>query len=83
MKTLSKLASVLVLTLVFGLPASAGQTDTSPCVPPVPGQTDTSPCQPTAPGYTGSSSNSPTATAASEAFTEIMTGVLESMLSIL
>ena len=28
MKTLRKLASVLVLTLVLGLPAFAGQTDT-------------------------------------------------------
>ena len=82
MKTLSKLASVLVLTLVLGLPAFAGQTDTPPCPPPEPGQTDTPPCQITPPGDTGGPSNSPTATAAHEAFIEIMTEVLESMLSI-
>ncbi len=82
MKTLSKLASVLALTLVLGFPAFAGQTDTPPCPPPEPGQTDTPPCQITPPGDTGGPSNSPTATAADEVFTEIMTEVLESMLSI-
>ena len=89
MKTLCKLASVLVLTLVLGLPAYAGQTDTPPCPPPEPGQTDTPPCQ-VAPGDMGDPSNLSTATAANlstataadEAFTEIMTEVLESMLSI-
>ena len=80
MKTLSKLASVLALTLVLGLPAFAGQTDTPPCGAPEPGQTDTPPCQITPPGDTGGPSNS--TTAADEAFTEIMTEVLESMLSI-
>jgi hypothetical protein len=82
MKTLSKLAGVLALTLVLGLSAYAGQTDTPPCGSPEPGQTDTPPCQITPPGDTGGPSNSPTATAADEAFTEIMTEVLESMLSI-
>jgi hypothetical protein len=82
MKTLRKLASVLVLTLVLGLSALAGQTDTPPCATPVPGQTDTVPCQPTAPGDMGDPSNSSTATAADAAFTEIMTEVLKSMLSI-
>jgi hypothetical protein len=82
MKTLSNLASVLALTLVLGLPAYAGQTNGVPCSQPVPGQTDGTPCQPTAAGDTGSPSNSSTATAVDEAFTEIATGVLESMLSI-
>jgi hypothetical protein len=82
MKTLGKLASVLVLTLVLGLPAYAGQTDTVPCSSPPPGQTDTVPCQPTAPGNMGGPSNSSSATAADDAFTEIVTEVLESMLSI-
>ena len=82
MKTLRKLASVIVMTLVLALPAFAGQTDTVPCASPAPGQTDTVPCQPTASGDTGSPSNSSTATAVDEAFTEIATGVLESMLSI-
>ena len=81
MKTLSKLASVLVLTLVLVLPAFAGQTDSPPCVSPVPGQTDSPPCQPTAPGDMGTPSNSPTASTVDEAFTEIMTEVLNSMLS--
>ena len=81
MKTLSKLASVLVLTLVLGLSASAGRADSFPCVPPVPGQLEGSPCQPTAPGGLSDPSNS--STAADEAFTEIMTEVLQSMLSIL
>jgi hypothetical protein len=84
MKTLRKLTSVIVLALVLGLPAYAGQTDTPPCAPPEPGQTDTPPCGggAPAPGDMGGPSNSPTATAADEAFTEIMTEVLESMLSI-
>jgi hypothetical protein len=82
MKTFSKLARVLALTLVLGLPAFAGQTDTPPCGSREPGQTDTPPCQLTPPGDTGVPSNSPTATAADQAFTEIMTEVLKSMLSI-
>jgi hypothetical protein len=82
MKTLRKTASVLVLTLVLGLPAFAGQTDTPPCAPPVPGQTDTPPCGGGAPGDSGTPTVSSTATAADEAFTEIVTEVLESMLSI-
>ena len=85
MKTLRKLASVLGLMLVLGLPAFAGQTDSLPCTPPAPGQTDSLPCQPTAPptGDTGGAPNSSTATVANTALTEIATGVLESMLSIL
>jgi len=82
MKTLSKLASVLALTLVLGLPAFAGQTDTPPCPPPEPGQTDTPPCGGVAPGDLGTPTISSTATAADETFTEIVTEVLESMLSI-
>ena len=82
MKTFSKLASVLALTLVLGLPAFAGQTDTPPCGSPEPGQTDTPPCQLTPPGDTGGPTNSPPATAADEAFTEIITEMLQSMLSI-
>jgi hypothetical protein len=82
MKTLCKLAGVLALTLVLGLPAYAGQTDTPPCVSPQPGQTDTPPCQ-VAPGDMGGPSNLLTATAPDEPLTEIMTEVLESMLSII
>ena len=80
MKTLRKLFSVLVLTLVICLPVFAGQTETPPCAAPEPGQTETPPCQGAAPGNTDNPSNSSTATAAG-AFTEIMTEVLESMLS--
>jgi len=80
MKTLRKLSSVLVLTLVIGVPAFAGQTEAPPCVVPEPGQTEAPPCQGAAPGDSGGPSNSSTAT--DEAFTEIMTQVLESMLSI-
>ena len=82
MKTLRKTASVLVLTLVLGLPAFAGQTDTPPCAPPVPGQTDTPPCGGVAPGDSGTPTVSSTATAADETLTEIVTDVLASMLSI-
>ena len=82
MKTLSKLTSVLALTLVLGLPAFAGQTDTPPCPPPEPGQTDTPPCGGVAPGDSGTPTVPSTATAADETFTEIVTEVLESMLSI-
>lgn len=82
MKTLRKVASVLVLTLVLVLPAFAGQLETPPCAPPAPGQLETPPCQGKAPGNMGGPSNSSTATAADEAFTEVMTEVVESMLSI-
>jgi hypothetical protein len=80
MKTVRMLASALVLTLVLVLPAFAGQTDSPPCAVPVPGQTENPPCQEIAPGNTGGPSNSSPTT--DEAFTEIMTEVLESMLSI-
>jgi hypothetical protein len=83
MKTLRKLASVLVLTLVLVVPSFAGQLESPPCPQPVPGQLESPPCQETAPGNMGDPANSSTATAADEAFTEIMTEVLESMLSIL
>jgi len=83
MKTLRKLSSVLALTLVLGLPAYAGQTDTVPCSPPAPGQTDTVPCQPTAPGDTSEPpSVSSTATVTDETVTEIATEVLKSLLSV-
>lgn len=77
MKTLRKLTSVIVLTLMLGLPAFSGETHTPPCAPPEPGETHTPPCSGTATG------DMATATAADEAFTEIVTEVLESMLSIL
>ena len=80
MKTLRKLASVLVLTLVLVVPSFAGQLETPPCPQPVPGQLETPPCQGTAPGNMGDASNSSTATA-EQAFTEIMTEVLNSLLS--
>jgi hypothetical protein len=83
MKTLRKLASVLALTLVLVLPAFAGQLETPPCAQPAPGQLETPPCQGIAQGNMGGSSNLSTATAADEAFTEVMTEVLEGMLSIL
>ena len=79
MKTLRMLASALVLTLVLVLPAFAGQTEGPPCAVAEPGQTEGPPCQEIAPGNTGGPSNSSTAT--DETFTEIMTEVLESMLS--
>jgi hypothetical protein len=80
MKTLRKLSSVLVLTLVLVLSAFAGQLETPPCAEPVPGQLETPPCQPAAPGTTDPPSS--TVTAADATFTEIATEVLESMLSI-
>lgn len=81
MKTLQKLASVLVLTLMLGLPSFAGETHTPPCAPPDPGETHTPPCQPAAPGDIGSPSSA-TFTGTDEAFTEVATAVLESLLSI-
>jgi hypothetical protein len=81
MKTLRKLASVLVLMLVLVVPSFAGQLEGPPCPQPVPGQLEGPPCQEIAPVNIGGPSNSSTATAADEAFTEIMTELLESMLS--
>jgi hypothetical protein len=79
MKTVRKLSSVIVLTLVLGITAFAGQIETPPCAEPVPGQIETPPCQGTAPT---DPSNPSTAMAADPTFTEIATEVLESMLSI-
>jgi len=81
MKTLRKLASALVLTAVLVVPSFAGQIDSPPCPQPVPGQLDSPPCQGTSPGDMGDPSNS-SATTADPAFTEIMTEVLKSMLSL-
>ena len=81
MKTLRKLASVPVLTLLIALPAFAGQLESPPCPQPAPGQLESPPCQEIARGNLGGPSNSSTATGADEAFTEIMTELLESMLS--
>ena len=80
MKTLRKLSGVIVLTLVIGVPAFAGQTETPPCAAPVPGQTETPPCQGTALSDIGDPSNSSTAMAAGETFTEIAIELLESMI---
>ena len=44
MKNLKRLGAASVLTLVLGLSAFAGQTDTPPCAPPEPGQSSTPPC---------------------------------------
>jgi hypothetical protein len=79
MKTLRKLASVLVLTLMLGLPAFSGEISTPPCAPPEPGETHTPPCSVTT-GDTGDPSTPSTAMAADEKVTEIATEVLESML---
>jgi len=57
MKTLKRLSAAVVLTLVLGLAAFAGESSTPPCVPPEPGESSTPPCaavlasdDPTAPG---------------------------------
>ena len=80
MKTLRKLTSVLVLTLVLVLPAFAGELQTPPCAPPVPGELQTPPCQGTAPSDAGQPPS--TVAEAEVTFTEIATEVLESLLSI-
>jgi hypothetical protein len=80
MKTLRKLTSVLVLTLMLGLPAFSGETDTPPCTSTDPGETHTPPCSGTPTGDMGDPSTPSTAMAADDTFTEIATEVLESML---
>jgi hypothetical protein len=84
MKTLRKLTSVIVLTLILGLTAFAGETQTPPsCASPAPGETQTPPCQGAAPADTSGPANSWTVTAADARFTEIATEIMESLLSIL
>ena len=83
MKTFRKLVSVLVLTLVFGSAAFAGQTDSPQCPPPEPGQTDSPPCQPAGNGDSSTPTGSTTGSATDATVTEVVTDVLESMLSIL
>ena len=75
MKTLRKLTSVLVLTLMLGLPAFSDETQ--PCVP---GETHTPPCSGTPTDDMGDPSSPSTAMAADETLTEIATEVLKSML---
>jgi len=75
MKTLRKLTSVLVLTLMLGLPAFSDETQH--CAP---GATHTPPCTGTAIGDKDDPSTPSTAMAADETFTEIATEVLKSML---
>ena len=79
MKTLRKLASVLVLTLMLGLPVFAGELQTPPCAPPTPGELQTPPCQPAASGDMDTPTSTVTATDA--LLTEIATALLENMLS--
>jgi hypothetical protein len=82
MKTLRKLSGVLVLTLILGLPALAGELQTPPCAQPAPGELQTPPCQGAAAGDTGDPSNSWTAMTANPTFTEIATEIMENMMSI-
>lgn len=44
MKTLKKLSAAVVLTVVLGLSAFAGETQAPPCAPPEPGETQAPPC---------------------------------------
>ena len=81
MKTLRKLTCPLALMLVLGLPAFAGEQSTPPCPAPEPGELTTPPCQGISLGDMGDPSSLSTATA-EEAFTEIATIALESMLLI-
>jgi hypothetical protein len=60
MKTLKRLGMAVALTVVLGLSAFAGETQTPPCAPPDPGETNAPPClgaqmtsdDPVAPGQT-------------------------------
>ena len=78
MKTLRKLTSVLLLTLMLGLPAFAGELQTPPCASP--GELQTPPCQAAAASDRGTPTS--TLTAADAMFTEIATEMMKSMLSI-
>jgi hypothetical protein len=44
MKNLKRLSAAVVLTLVLGLSAFAGEVNTPPCAPPDPGIMETPPC---------------------------------------
>ena len=79
MKTLRKLTSVLVLTLMLALPALAGELQTPPCAPPVPGELQTPPCL----AAPSDDMNTPTSTmtAADAKLIEFAAELLESMLS--
>lgn len=58
MKNLGRLSTALLLTLVLGVSAFAGETNSPPCAPPAPGEVNSPPCaaaqmtpdDPTAPG---------------------------------
>jgi hypothetical protein len=44
MKNLTRFGAAIILTLVLGLSALAGEVETPPCTPPVPGEVETPPC---------------------------------------
>lgn len=44
MKNLRRLSTTVLLTLVLGLSASAGEIPIGPCAPPDPGETHAPPC---------------------------------------
>ena len=82
MKALRKLTTILALTLMLGLPALAGETQTPPCAAN-PGETQTPPCQPAANGDPSVPATSATPSATGEVLTEITAEVLKDILSIL
>ena len=51
MQDLKRLGAAVVLTLMLGLSAAAGEMNAPPCAPPAPGIIDTPPCS-AAPGQT-------------------------------
>jgi hypothetical protein len=74
-KNLKKLSAAALLTLVLGLSAFAGETQTPPCSQPDPGETQTPPCA-AAPGNMGTS----TVASNETSFTEIAANVLLNVL---
>lgn len=90
MKNLKKLLAVALLTLVLGLSAFAGETQTPPCAQPDPGETQTPPCAaapgdmgtPAAPSAAPSDIGTPALTNNETSLTEIAADVLQNVLSL-
>jgi hypothetical protein len=81
MKTLRTLSAAIALTLVLGISALAGETQTPPCAPAQPGEVSTPPCA-MAQAPTLGEMNTPPAADKALTLTEIAANVLQSMWSL-
>lgn len=81
MKNLKRLGVSFILISVLAVVASAGETPTGPCAPPIPGETPTGPCAaaPMTPGDSAAPEET-NAPSAADTITEVALDLLQSVL---